>query len=48
MAQASKQLQLGYAYDFALGDVALPRTGSHELMLKYIFRYNTNNISSPR
>lgn len=48
MAQASKQLQLGYAYDFALGNVALPRTGSHELMLKYIFRYNTNNISSPR
>lgn len=48
MAQATRQLQLGYAYDFALGGMALPRTGSHELMVRYIFRYHKTNIPSPR
>lgn len=48
MAQIVQQLQVGYAYDFAFGDVVLPRNGSHELMLKYVFRYKANNITSPR
>jgi type IX secretion system PorP/SprF family membrane protein len=47
-AQATSQLQFGYAYDHPIGDVAMLSNGSHELMVQYIFRYVQKNIESPR
>lgn len=47
-AQVTAQLQLGYAYDYAIGDVSRLTNGSHELMVHFLFRYIQTNISSPR
>ncbi len=47
-AQATSQLQFGYAYDHPIGNVARISNGSHELMVQYIFRYLQKNIESPR
>jgi type IX secretion system PorP/SprF family membrane protein len=47
-AKFTPQLQIGYAYDFGIGQVASSSSGSHEAMLNYIFRYTKKNIVSPR
>jgi type IX secretion system PorP/SprF family membrane protein len=47
-AQVTPQLQLGYAYDFPIGVIARLSSGSHELMVQYVFRYVQKNVASPR
>jgi len=47
-AQATPQLQFGYAYDHPTGYIARLSNGSHELMVQYIFRYLQKDTESPR
>lgn len=47
-AQVTPQLQLGYSYDFVIGQVSALSRGTHELMVNYIFRYTHAKITSPR
>jgi len=47
-AQATPQLQLGYAYDYPLQSASVMGAGSHELMVNYLFRYPSTNSTSPR
>jgi type IX secretion system PorP/SprF family membrane protein len=47
-AQVTAQLQLGYAYDHPIGDIALISNGSHELMARYLFKYRQRKVTSPR
>jgi type IX secretion system PorP/SprF family membrane protein len=47
-AQVTPQLQLGYGYDYTIGDVSRLSNGSHELMVHYLFRYFQTKVSSPR
>jgi len=47
-AQVTPQLQLGYGYDYTIGDVSRLSNGSHELMVHYLFRYVQTKVSSPR
>lgn len=48
-AQVSQQLQIGYAYDYPIKTVnAMNTSGSHELMLQYLFRFLKRNVTSPR
>ena len=46
--QITPQLQFGYAYDYVIGEVSQVSTGSHELMLNYVFRYAQTKVISPR
>ena len=48
MAHASRQLRIGYTYDFSVGNTWLPRSGSHELMVKYVFKFLSKPNHSPR
>ena len=48
-AQITPQLQIGYAYDYPVQTVSLLNTsGSHELMVQYLFSYFKKNVTSPR
>jgi type IX secretion system PorP/SprF family membrane protein len=47
-AQATPQLQVGYAYDYPMKSASVMGAGSHELMVSYSFRYRQTNITSPR
>lgn len=47
-AQLTAQLQVGYAYDYGMGEVSSISSGSHELMVNYLFKYTRNEIASPR
>ncbi|GAA5031525.1 membrane protein [Marivirga lumbricoides] len=44
----TSQLQLGYAYDFPIGNIAGASNGSHEIMGRYIFKFKQSNVVSPR
>ena len=46
--QITPQLQFGYSYDFAIGEVSRVSNGSHELMINYVFRYTQAKVISPR
>lgn len=47
--QLTKQLQLGYAYDFATTtDLRRVNAGSHEFMINYSFVFGKKKIISPR
>jgi type IX secretion system PorP/SprF family membrane protein len=46
--QLTPQLQFGYSYDYPLGEITKLSSGSHELMVNYVFRYERNKVSSPR
>jgi type IX secretion system PorP/SprF family membrane protein len=46
--QITPQLQFGYSYDFAIGEVSRLSNGSHELMLNYVFKYTQAKVISPR
>jgi len=37
--QLNTQLRLGYSYDYSLGGLSKYNSGSHEIMLRYEFRY---------
>jgi type IX secretion system PorP/SprF family membrane protein len=45
--QANHQFRLGYTYSFDLGPIGRYTSGSHELMLNYVFRYN-ETLVGPR
>jgi type IX secretion system PorP/SprF family membrane protein len=47
-AQVTPQLQFGYSYDHPITNSTRLNSGSHELMINYVFRYIRKNISSPR
>lgn len=47
-AQITSQLQFGYSYDHGIGEIANVSSGSHELMINYLFRYIQRNVQSPR
>jgi type IX secretion system PorP/SprF family membrane protein len=47
-AQITPQLQLGYAYDHALGSVSNMTSASHEFMVNYLFKFSESRIASPR
>lgn len=47
-AQLTPQLQFGYTYDYVTGEVSNRSSGSHELMVNYLFKYTQNKIASPR
>lgn len=42
------RLDIGYAYDYPIGNGSFLNAASHELMLHYVFRKNPKNIASPR
>lgn len=44
----TRQLQFGYAYDSPLRQTSGLSNGSHELMVKYLFRFERSGIKSPR
>ena len=44
----TEQLQFGYSYDHAIGQIARLSNGSHELMIHYLFRFVQSNAISPR
>ncbi|MDN5205000.1 type IX secretion system membrane protein PorP/SprF [Fulvivirgaceae bacterium BMA10] len=46
--QLTPQLRLGYGYDFLLNDLADLRTGSHEILLSYLFKFTKSNVINPR
>jgi type IX secretion system PorP/SprF family membrane protein len=46
--QVTPQLQFGYAYDHAIGNLSSIGTGSHELMGRYIFKFKYRNVDSLR
>jgi len=46
--QITPQLQFGYSYDYPFGEVSKMSSGSHELMLNYVFRYAQKKMISPR
>src|SRR5258707_2780306 len=48
-AQITPQLQVGYAYDYPVQTVsAFSTSGSHELMVQYLFSFLKKNVTSPR
>lgn len=46
--QATDQIRLGYAYDFALNGLQSKQNGTHEVMLRYEFGYRKTKILTPR
>ncbi len=44
----TKQLRLGYSYDYSISALQDFNTGSHEIMLGYDFNYSKDKIVSPR
>ncbi|MFN0032868.1 MAG: type IX secretion system membrane protein PorP/SprF [Flavobacteriales bacterium] len=47
-AQITKQLRLGYAYDYTTSDLQDFNSGSHELMLGFDFGFDKDKIVTPR
>ncbi len=48
-AQITPQLQVGYAYDYPMQTVSMfTSSGSHELMVQYLFSFFKKNVTSPR
>lgn len=47
-AQLTKQLRLGYAYDYTTSALQDFNSGSHELMLGFDFGFDKNQIVTPR
>lgn len=47
-AQITKQLRLGYAYDYTLSELQDFNSGSHELMLGFDFGFDKDKIVTPR
>lgn len=46
--QLTKQLRLGYAFDWTLSELGNYNTGTHELMIGYDFYFNSSQLKSPR
>lgn len=46
--QVTKQLRLGYAYDYPISDIKPYTSGSHEIMLMFDFKFDKSKYKSPR
>ena len=46
--QITPQLQIGYAYDYPIGNVNQLSQASNELMLRYLFKFSYGKVKSPR
>jgi type IX secretion system PorP/SprF family membrane protein len=46
--QITKQLRIGYAYDYPISDIRRFTTGSHEIMLMFDFKFEKTKFKSPR
>lgn len=46
--QITKQLQIGYAYDYPISDLKPYTSGSHEIMLMFDFKFDKSKYKSPR
>lgn len=46
--QANRAFRIGYAYDIPVSDLKLYTIGTHEIMLRYEFSKDKNNIKSTR
>ena len=42
------QFMLGYAYDYIVSDLHVATSGSHEIMINYIFPHNEKRVVTPR
>lgn len=42
----NEQLRFGYGYDYALNRLNVYSSGSHEIMLRYLFKYKINPLST--
>lgn len=43
--QVNDQIRFGYSYDYSLGDISHYNSGSHEILLRYEFRYRINAVN---
>ena len=41
-------LMIGYAYDYILSDIQMATSGSHEIMVNYLFPHNHKRVVTPR
>lgn len=46
--QVNQQFRIGYSYDYTISQLAKYNSGSHEMVLNYIFKYKNANYSNPR
>ncbi len=46
--QLTKQLRMGYSYDYTITDLQRYNSGTHEITLGYDFSFNKNKIVTPR
>lgn len=46
--QISKQLRIGYAYDYPISDIRPFTSGSHEIMIMFDFKFDKSKYKSPR
>jgi type IX secretion system PorP/SprF family membrane protein len=43
--QLNTQVRFGYSYDYSLGPLSKYNSGSHEILLRYEFRYKVNAVN---
>lgn len=46
--KVSKQLSLGYSYEYSLNELSNYTSGSHEIVLRYQFDFSRGKIQTPR
>ena len=46
--QITKQMRLGYAYDYPVSEIRPYTSGSHEIMLIFDFKFDKSKYKSPR
>ncbi|MEP2772674.1 MAG: type IX secretion system membrane protein PorP/SprF [Fulvivirga sp.] len=46
--QVTPQFQFGYSYDYPIGDISNLSNASHEIMVRYLFKFKQANVASPR
>ena len=46
--RATRNLRIGYAYDYTISNLGDFNTGSHEVFLLFDFNFSRNNLKSPR
>ncbi|SFA93583.1 type IX secretion system membrane protein, PorP/SprF family [Flavobacterium swingsii] len=46
--QITKQMKLGYAYDYPISKIRPFTTGSHEIMIMFDFKFDNSKYKSPR
>ncbi|MEM9325938.1 MAG: type IX secretion system membrane protein PorP/SprF [Bacteroidota bacterium] len=46
--QASDQFRVGYAYDYTLSELNQVTSGSHEIMVQYVFSFSKHSMVTPR